>query len=74
MNKIAIALSALAGIVLLSGCAYDGYAVYHSPYAYNYAYPYAYAYGYGPGFRPRFYWQDGVRYDCVYRYNSAFCG
>ena len=45
MKKITIAVGALAGIVLLSGCAYDGYA-YYSAYPYGYAYN-VYPYGYG---------------------------
>jgi hypothetical protein len=46
-----IALSAFAGIMFLSGCAYDSY---YDRYAYNYDYDY--------GYRPfhHFYFQDGV--------------
>ncbi len=67
MKKIAITLSALAGIVFLSGCASDYYPGYGSV-AYNYDYDY--------GYRPihHFYFVDGVRYDCLYNYNVAFCG
>jgi hypothetical protein len=67
MKKTAIALSAVAGIMFLSGCAYDGY---YDRYAYNYNYDYDY------GYRPvhHFYFQDGIRYDCRFNYNVAFCG
>lgn len=63
MKKIAIALSALAGIVFLSGCAYD------SGYYHRYAYDYGYA---GP--YSRTYFLGGVRYDCVHTWNATFCG
>ena len=67
MKKIAIALSALAGIVFLSGCAYDG------NYAYDYGYHrYAYDYRYAPVHR--LYFRDGVQYDCVQDFDATFCG
>ena len=64
MKKNAIAISALAGIVFLSGCAYDSY-------------PDRYAYGYDYGYvRPyhHYYFRDGIRFDCLYSYDVAFCG
>jgi hypothetical protein len=63
MKKIAIAISALAGIVFLSGCAYDGY--YYDRYAYNYGYVRPYHH---------YYFRDGIRFDCFYSYDLAFCG
>ena len=62
MKKFAIALSALAGIVFLSGCAYDS----------GYYHRYAYDYGYAPA--RHYYFMNGIRYDCVYDFNTAFCG
>ena len=66
MKKIAIALSALAGIVFLSGCAYDRYG-------YDRYDRYSYGYGY---VRPshHYYFRNGVRFDCLYSYDVAFCG
>ena len=66
MKKIAIALTALAGITFLAGCAYD------SPYYGRYAYNYDYDYGYRPVHH--FYFRDGIRFDCLYNYDVAFCG
>lgn len=63
MKKIAIALSALAGLIVLSGCAYDGY--YHDRYAYDYGYVRPYHH---------FYFREGVRYDCVNSFDATFCG
>lgn len=61
MKKIVIALTALAGITFLSGCAYD--------YGYSY-YPYhRYAFGYSSYDHP-FY----GRFDCVHNWNATFCG
>ena len=66
MKKIVIALTALAGITFLSGCAYDyGYAYY--PYHRDVV-----GYGYGP--YHHYYWREGLRYDCVYSFDAAFCG
>jgi hypothetical protein len=62
MKKIAIALSALAGIVFLSGCAYDSYSDRT-----------AYDYGYTVPVR-HYYFRDGIRYDCLNRFDSGFCG
>jgi hypothetical protein len=61
MKKIAIALSALAGIVFLSGCAYNDYGG-----------RYAYGYGYVPVHH--YYFSSGIRRDCLYDYDVAFCG
>lgn len=63
MKKIAIALSALAGIVMLSGCAYGGYS---DRYAYNLDYGYAPIHHY--------YFRDGLRYDCFTDFDAGFCG
>ena len=64
MKKMVIALSALAGIVFLSGCAYD-----------NYGYDrYSYGYGYVSPTYHHYYFRDGVRLDCLYSYDVAFCG
>ena len=77
MKKIAIALTAIAGIVFLSGCAYPSYG----PYGYYNGYPYRYAYGYGPypyryayGYGPNTYWWNGARYNCAYNYSAVLCG
>ncbi len=62
-KNIAIAISALAGIIMLSGCAYD------------YGYAPRYAYGYDAGYPyHHYYFRDGVRFDCLYSYDVAFCG
>ena len=71
MKKIAIALSALAGIVFLSGCAYDTFG---DRYAYDYD---RYAYNYdvvAPAPVHHMYFLGGVRYDCFYTFNARFCG
>jgi len=91
MKSITVCISAVAGALLLSGCAYDdGYAYngYYGSgrYAYNYGYgTYGYngyygAYGYGRRYadngyysRSRFYTVDGVRYDCLAKFNAAYC-
>jgi hypothetical protein len=65
MKKIAIAASALAGIIFLSGCAYD---------TYGYGDRYAYGYGYEGYPYHHYYFRDGVRFDCLYNYDVAFCG
>jgi len=65
MKKIFIALTALAGITFLSGCAYDNYGFSYYPH------PYSVAYGYGAGHR--YYWRGGVPYDCLYSFDAAFC-
>ena len=65
MKKIVIALTALAGITFLSGCAYDDGYYYGGRYAYNY--------GYTPAYH-HYYWREGLRYDCVYSFDAAFCG
>jgi len=62
MKKMVIALSALAGIVFLSGCAYD-YGYDRLSYGYGYVSPYHH-----------YYFRDGVRFDCLYSYDVAFCG
>jgi len=67
MKKIAIALTALAGITFLSGCAYDYYGYSYYPY-----HRYALGYGYGP--YHHYYWRAGLRYDCVYSFDATFCG
>lgn len=64
MKKIVIALTALAGITFLSGCAYDGY---------YYGDRYAYGYGYAPAYH-HYYYREGLRYDCLYSFDAAFCG
>ncbi len=64
MKKIAIALSALAGIVFLSGCAYDTYG---DRYAYNYDVV-------TPAPVHHMYFLGGVRYDCFYTFDARFCG
>lgn len=65
MKKIAIAVSALAGIIFLSGCAYDTYGYYgdHVAYGYGVGYPYHH-----------YYFRDGARFDCLYSYDVSFCG
>ena len=63
MKKIAIALTALAGIVYLSGCAYD------NDYGRS-----AYGYGYAPPVVHHYYFNSGTRRDCLYDYDAAFCG
>lgn len=64
MKKIVIALTALAGITFLSGCAYDGY---------YYGDRFAVGYGYAAPYH-HYYWREGLRYDCVYSFDAAFCG
>ena len=64
MKKVVIALSALAGLAFLSGCAYDTY--------YD-----RYAYEWDSGYRVpvhQYYFMDGVRYDCFSSFDSRFCG
>lgn len=46
MKKILIVLTALAGIVMMSGCAYDYYPYYYGHYAYGYGYGHPFASGY----------------------------
>jgi hypothetical protein len=65
MKKIAIALTAMAGITFLSGCAYDR-GPYYDRYSFN---EYAYVSPYH-----HYYFRNGVRFDCVYSYDVAFCG
>ncbi|HEX5282416.1 MAG TPA: hypothetical protein VFW28_20230 [Micropepsaceae bacterium] len=64
MKKIVIALTALAGITFLSGCAYDGY---------NYGDHYAYGYGYARPYH-NFYGREGLRYDCINSFDATLCG
>ena len=64
MKKIAIALTALAGIAFLSGCAYDDYGYYNR---------YAFDYGYSRPFH-RSYFIGGSRFDCLHTWNASFCG
>ncbi len=59
MKKIIIALTALAGITLLSGCAYD----------YGYGWGSRYAYGYSSFDHPYY-----GRFDCIHRFDGTFCG
>jgi len=80
MKTNMICMSAIAGIVLLSGCAYDGYYDgYYGRYGYN-SYPYGYngyynRYAYNRGYngRTRYYTVNGVQYDCLVKYNAAYC-
>jgi hypothetical protein len=89
MKTIAICISALAGIVFLSGCSYDNYAYndgYYGQYGYNsgsygwgyngyygrYGYGNRYAYN-GYNGRSRYYTLDGVQYDCLSKFNAAYC-
>lgn len=67
MKKIAIALSALAGIAFLSGCAYDTGYGYSDRYAYDYNVV-------SPAPVHHVYWMSGVRYDCFYSFDARFCG
>ena len=66
MKTIAMALSAVAGLVLLSGCAYDGYYGRYGYYDYR---PYAYDGKYGA----HFYTMKGLLYDCTSRFFVAYC-
>jgi hypothetical protein len=89
MKTVTICISALAGLLFLSGCAYDGYAYnhgYYGRYGYNgyynrYGYNGYYGpYGYGNRYayngyngRSRVYTLDGVQYDCLSKFNAAYC-
>ena len=65
MKTVTICISALAGLLFLSGCAYDGYAYNHGYYG---------RYGYnGYNGRSRVYTLDGVQYDCLSKFNAAYC-
>jgi hypothetical protein len=69
MKELVIALPALAGITLLSGCAYDYYPYYYGHYAYGYAYG---PYYYHPAFvHSRLGWSG---WDCVRNFNTLYCG
>ena len=74
MKTVTICISALAGLLFLSGCAYDGYAYkdgYYGRYGYN---GYYNRYGYnGYNGRSRVYTLDGVQYDCLSKFNAAYC-
>lgn len=66
MKKIVIALTALAGITLLSACAnYDNYGFSY--------YPHRYSIAYGNGGRNRYYWREGMSFDCFTSFDAAFC-
>jgi hypothetical protein len=74
MKKIAIALSAVAGILFLSGCAYDTGYGYYDRYGFDTGFD-RYAYNYdvvSPSHHV--YWMNGVRYDCFYTFDARFCG
>ena len=61
MRKLAIAIGAVAAVLFASGCAYDTYAYYPTD-RYAYVEPVHH-----------FYWLNGVRYDCLYNFDSRFC-
>ena len=66
MKKIIIALTALAGIVFLSGCVYDPYYGGHIG---NLAWGYGYRpYGYSSYYHP-FYGS----WDCVHHFDATYC-
>jgi len=85
MKSIAICISALAGIVLC-GCAYDDgdgrYAYsagYYGKYGENGYYgPNGYAGRFDHNHifqgRSRYYTVDGVLYDCLSKFDQAYCG
>ena len=69
MKKLLIAMTALAGITFLSGCAWDYYPYGH--YAYGYGYHPFYGYGYHPG--PVVGFSSGLGWDCVHHWNATYC-
>lgn len=67
MKKIAIVLTALAGILFMSGCAYDYYPHYygHYVYAHGYGRPY-YNYHHAFGY-------NSLGWDCVDNWSPIYC-
>lgn len=67
MKKIVIALTALAGVVFLSGCAYgytyDGGHIGNVAWGYGYA-PYRYSSYYHPFYG---------NWDCVHHFDATYC-